>query len=179
MIGSDLELLFEKIRNEAQAYDLVHIQHEFSFFASPTQMQSIKNFGRLMGILRTTKRPIVVTYHTYPYFKPTLPLSRDRLRDLALSHTWRWHVSRHFRGTRTGCHAIVHTMDGRQSLVGSGFDSRNVSLSPMGHEARNLSTDAESRANAKRRWAFRPTRSCCRCSASSLRTRDMRSPLRP
>jgi glycosyltransferase involved in cell wall biosynthesis len=151
MVDGDLTNLFGDIAREARNHDLVHIQHEFAFFSSPHARSSFRNFGRLLGMLKNTGRPVIATFHTEPHFPVSLPLSKDRLRLSVLGRLWRWHVSRYFRGGRSAAHALIHNRKGRQSLVNSGFDRQNIIVVPMGHEPREIPSDAATRRAAKAR----------------------------
>ena len=58
MVRNDMTAMIEKIAQQARECDLVHIQHEFGFFASPSIVNSIRNFGHLLGAeeSRTSRR---------------------------------------------------------------------------------------------------------------------------
>lgn len=49
---------------KAQAADVIHIQHEFSFFSKVSLRRSIAVFHQLLQQLSKIKKPVVVTFHT-------------------------------------------------------------------------------------------------------------------
>ena len=114
MVASDVALLVRSIGERAQAFDLVHLQHEFSFYSSPTTSSSIRNFGRILAMLKRVGRPAAVTFHTDPDYSGSLPTSRRALRGLVLGHRWRWSVAPHFRRRRGVAQALTHTMRGHE-----------------------------------------------------------------
>jgi glycosyltransferase involved in cell wall biosynthesis len=63
---AEVRLDREAFYNEAKQYDVVHIHHEYSFFANAplTVRQSNRNFSRLMHMLIKAGIPTVVTFHS-------------------------------------------------------------------------------------------------------------------
>ena len=156
MIPEDWEATCERICHEARSCDLVHIQHEFSFFSSPGPRSSIHNFGLLLNKLKRARCPTVATFHTELPFQRKLPTSKRKLTDTILNQLWRWNVASHFRRRASLCHGIVHGMKGRQVLFNSGASPHNISLLPMGHPIRHLSADIEQKRTAKIKLGIDP-----------------------
>ncbi|HEY7427576.1 MAG TPA: glycosyltransferase [Gemmataceae bacterium] len=124
----------------AREHDVVHVQHEFSFFNDSTfeTASSLKHFGHLLAGLRRAGTPVVVTFHTEPYFLTSirgvvgrLTGLRQRLRSYQCGRVWRRQVGRFFRaGSRFL--AIAHTYKGRARLIEMGLDRTCVRRLPIG-----------------------------------------------
>jgi glycosyltransferase involved in cell wall biosynthesis len=139
-LAEDLRAELEQFCRRAEDYDLVHVQHEYSFFYDHTRQmhRSINAFGWLLARLWKAKKPAVVTFHTDPNFIGSLRhLLRGRqscgefLRGWICASSWRRKVRRFFRpGSRF--FALVHTDKGRAALIGSGFDAARTRRIPIG-----------------------------------------------
>jgi hypothetical protein len=124
--------IFEGVLVLANTDDVVHIQHEFAFFAgTQSYARSVRTFGWLLGQLRARGVPVVVTFHRDPE-------QASRYHRVL----WRWHVARHFQRRPDCRQAIVRTAESRQALIDSGFlpDHVQVMEAMMPHElaARHL-----------------------------------------
>jgi hypothetical protein len=119
---SDAELrdIIEGVLVLANRVDVVHIQHDFAFFAGGHgYARSVRQFGWLLVQLRQRGLPVVVTFHR----DPELASRYQRV-------LWRWHVARHFQRRPECRQAIVRTPDSRQLLIDSGFHPNQVQVVP-------------------------------------------------
>src|SRR5262245_59570842 len=62
MLDDDVKSLVQDILRQAEGHDLVHVQHEFSFFGSGYP-RSLANFGRLLSGLKRSGKAVVTTFH--------------------------------------------------------------------------------------------------------------------
>ena len=150
MAPEEIQDVFREFLQLTPGFDLVHIQHEFSFFAGPDGInRSIANFSRLLRLLSTTRVPIVVTFHTDPDFKIRKQRIRGRVRALFYAHYWRWKVSPFFQAKHPSCRAVVHTRKSRLALLRTGFAAANVRIVPMGCPERDQAALSRPRHDAK------------------------------
>lgn len=155
-IDEDLDRLIA----EARDVDVVHIQHEFSFFDRYSLHASNRRFARVLRALGG--RPVVVTFHTHPPFRDALLALIARgsgglswpakfllnARNRWLQWQWRTQVGAQFEAS--GARALVHTRCTRHALIAeSGFEPASVRVIPMGTVARAPS--GVSRVEARRR----------------------------
>jgi glycosyltransferase involved in cell wall biosynthesis len=156
---------FSQFTKKARAFDLVHIQHEFSFFADSngTLPRSIRLFRFVLKRLAKERKPTVVTFHTEPYF--TIPfwriLGRPRhicvqAKNYALSHLWRRNISCFFDGSYEQFRAVVHTRRARLTVKKSGFSYQNTDVVPIGVAARNRAFLCSDHQVAKEKLGYRP-----------------------
>ncbi|HUQ39667.1 MAG TPA: glycosyltransferase [Acidimicrobiales bacterium] len=106
--------------DRAGDHDIVHIQHEFSFFGgSYGTAASIRNFADLVKHART-KAPVVTTFHTHPFVRrwrgPSLP---HIALNNALALQWRRQVVPLFNGGKAT--AVVPSRGLRRTLADSGL----------------------------------------------------------
>lgn len=114
----ELHDLFEGLLVLANSVDVVHIQHEFAFFAGTHgYARSVRTFGWLLGQLRARGVPVVVTFHRDPE-------QASRYHRVL----WRWHVARHFQRRPDCRQAIVREANSRQALIDSGFAPDQVQV---------------------------------------------------
>jgi glycosyltransferase involved in cell wall biosynthesis len=110
--------------------DVVHIQHEFSFWDFPTPTRS--KFSELRRLIR---QPVVITAHTTLPLKAIFPLTtRNPLRWLARK---RLVSNRAYResvevSTFDASATIVHTEAAQSELVGRGLKPERLFIVPMG-----------------------------------------------
>lgn len=151
----------------ARAFDLVHIQHEFSFFNDATNSlwRSLGSFERMLRQLHRLGKPTAVTFHTEPYFLAGLrtiakTLVRDRAnvrRDVVhYCNTRKWcrTLAGYFRGTGGLNRAIVHTRKSKRQFVECGFGSDNIEVVPLGLVERDRSRLAQNSALAKEKLGY-------------------------
>lgn len=167
-----LRELFEGVLVLASAADLVHIQHEFAFFAGRRgYAHSVRQFGWLLTQLRQRDVPIVTTFHNEPKIDVADgSTARKRLTHAYHRSLWRWHVARHFRRGGGRRQAIVHTQRSRQMLIESGFNPAQVQVVPPGHPRRSVAPPHD-RAVAKARLGF-PQRATVLSIFGSLANQD-------
>jgi glycosyltransferase involved in cell wall biosynthesis len=124
----------------ARDYDVVHVQHEFSFFNDYTfeMVASIEHFGHLLAGLRRERIPTVVTFHTEPAFLMSvgnvvgrLAGLGQRLHSYRCGRAWRRRVGPFFRGSQRFL-AVTHTFKGRAKLLEAGLDRTHVRRLPIG-----------------------------------------------
>lgn len=155
----------------AADFDIVHIQHEFSFFARGDLRRSIVLLRRVLKRLSSLGKPVVVTFHTHPPFRPSLVHLIEKnhaglpwfvkqallVRNMVLSRQWRWHVGRFFHGAGRSATALVHTKTTRRALIEDGhFAPTAVAVIPMGVVKRKDSLTGVSRAEARARLGLPP-----------------------
>jgi FkbM family methyltransferase len=148
----------------AREYDVVHVQHEFSFFNDSTfeMASSIEHFGHLLAGLQRAGTPVVVTFHTEPHFLRSiygvvgrLTGLRQRLQSYQCGRAWRHRVGRFFQaGSRFL--GITHTYKGRARLIETGFHRTCVRRLPIGVPARVGRGLALNREWAKQELGYAP-----------------------
>jgi glycosyltransferase involved in cell wall biosynthesis len=122
---------FERLGELLTEFDVVHVQHEFGFFAGAYGIyESIDNFNRLLRKVGGPGRRLVVTFHTLPPFK----VSRDRLGGLVMEALFRtaWHRRVVPAMRRLNVAAVSHTRFLRRVLIDSGLPPSSISVIPMG-----------------------------------------------
>jgi FkbM family methyltransferase len=156
MTQRELSLVFRKFLQSCGDTDLIHIQHEFSFFRGAGQFKdSCRQFGKVLRALKAKKIQVVVTFHTEPELRPLQPGFKAWSKAIFREVIWKWHVARQFRGRR-GAYAITHTNKTRFEMISSGFASSNVKVVPMGHVSRHLPNSNLTRQEAKQRLGIPP-----------------------
>jgi glycosyltransferase involved in cell wall biosynthesis len=146
---------------KARSFDLVHIQHEFSFFADNTGSlpRSIHLFGFVLKRLAKYGLPTVVTFHTEPFFtSPLWDLFRrpDFAKCLALTYLWRRNVSCFFKRSNVRFRAIVHTRKARLNVKKSGFSFQNIEVMPVGVAPRSKICLNSNGTSAKEKLGYPP-----------------------
>lgn len=150
----------------AAGYDLVHVQHEFSFFndASNDLGRSMGHFLFLLRQLARQGKPVVTTFHTEPHFlvrlRSTIKAvvkhhlrSRPFIRRYLDSRQWNEGITRFF--VPNGFRAIVHSRRSKLRLVESGFAPEATDVIPLGLVQRDrTATLAIPRAEAKERLGY-------------------------
>ena len=123
---------------KAQVADVIHIQHEFSFFSKISLKRSIAVFHQLLQQLNKLKKPVVVTFHTeadffslnkYAWLKPGNFLKQ--LDAYQLKRQWNKKISTLFN-KNSYFHAIVHTQQTKLKLAQSGINESKISIMPIG-----------------------------------------------
>ncbi len=169
------EFLAEIDRLVARAADcdVVHVQHEFSFFAGSGGLgESIGYFAHFLNGLKSLKRPAVVTFHTEPTFSRLLTVpdpstagprgaattmqwlaGKFRLRREArrLERLWQKRVAALFGGTADSFRALAPTPSMALGLVNSGCARQSVVPMPHGIAQRDAAYQTISRDEARRR----------------------------
>jgi len=115
----------------APGVDVVHIQHEFSFWGFPTPHRS--KFAELRKMIR---RPVVVTAHTPLSLSAIFPTATER-------NPWRWLKKKRLVSNRTYRESvevstfdanatIVHTEAAQTEFLRRGLQSERLFVVPMG-----------------------------------------------
>ncbi|MBI3866514.1 MAG: glycosyltransferase [Planctomycetia bacterium] len=167
----------DRMAGMARGYDLIHVQHEFSFFTGSGQgFETIGHFARLLDSLRAAGRPVVVTFHSGAALSTILPpadaggpgggfaaflkwgLRKARVRQAAarLLRMWRRRVVKHFDGRPGSFRAVVHTPRTRIEMLNSGMAPGCVSVVPLGCDLRDPSYFQIDRAAARRSLRLSP-----------------------
>jgi glycosyltransferase involved in cell wall biosynthesis len=134
--------------DEARNHDLVHVQHEYSFFndISCRMQTSIENFAFLLKRLRAAGKPVLVTFHSEP--DPALTIGdvffaekgvRAHLRRYLAARSWRRKVAPFFHGGDCSFGALVLSRVTRVSLAHSGFVDSCIDVVPHGCAPRDES----------------------------------------
>ncbi|MEO0988370.1 MAG: glycosyltransferase [Cyanobacteria bacterium J06639_14] len=158
----EMEAHFTFFCDQAQGFDVVHIQHEHGFFCGPHPFHNaIPFFGRILSRLEKNRgQRIIVTFHTEPVLADPnyirgLPL-KDKLleRTKAAYLTWKWHrhIGRHFqKKSRQQFQGIVHSKQSRLKMLESGFAPERLSVIEHGFPVRKrLQHSTEAQTDAKR-----------------------------
>ena len=129
----ELKTYFEQLAEQAAHSDLVHIQHEFSFFAGGYSAgASLGNLRRFLRLLHGWRKPTVVTFHTDPlWFVRRNHLVLDPLLQIGARTAWRAAMPTHF--ARQG-HAgvIAHSRTTRRHLIDAGIPADAIEVLPQG-----------------------------------------------
>lgn len=162
-VRADLTAFCDKARD----HDLVHIQHEFSFFndAANDLGRSLEQFAFVLRRFARERKPVVVTFHTEPGFlvglRPTVrAVLRSRIR--CRPHIRRYRDSRRwshtiagFFGSSAGCRAIVHSRKTKLRLASGGFRDEAIEVVPLGLVQRDRSAGlATPREDAKQQLGY-------------------------
>ncbi len=126
---------------KAQTADLVHIQHEFSFFSKHNLKHSINIFQQFLIEFNKIKKPIIVTFHTQPHFLDTSLLAGlknflHHFKAYQLKQQWQKKISSLFN-KNNDFHAVVHTSQTRLKFINSGVNEDKIKIMPIGIPIRN------------------------------------------
>jgi glycosyltransferase involved in cell wall biosynthesis len=120
---------------QARDFDLVHIQHEFSFFKQPLDVfLSNRNFSLALRQLRKQSTPTVVTFHTEPFFS-SIPMSMRTRLALMLKGRYPWHgwtFGRAVGRRKNLVRVIVHTGASRAAFTEVGVPPDILEVIPIG-----------------------------------------------
>ncbi|HEY2249807.1 MAG TPA: hypothetical protein VGH74_02055, partial [Planctomycetaceae bacterium] len=137
--SAELRNDYDRALRMAGDFDLVHIQHEFGFFAGDGGLfEAIENFGYVLSGLKRANRPTAVTFHGEPAFAGLVPAaptegsgSAAALRVLVgkfrtrrvvrkLERLWQRQVVPFFDGSPGSFRVLVHTPRTRLAVIRSG-----------------------------------------------------------
>lgn len=142
---------------QARDYDVVHIQHEFSFFNPPFDVWGAnRNFFRALRQLVKQETPTVITFHTEPFF-PTGPIGvRAWLRHLLKGQLpWHgWTFRQAIRGRTDLVRVIVHNRFTRAAFIHVGVPSEIITVLPIGFPEDRSTNYTVSSTSAKKRLGF-------------------------
>lgn len=146
----------QAVADQARHYDLLHLQHEFSFFGPPDCVpEGNRHFFRLLRTLKRAGTPTVVTFHTMPVFLPDQPSWKQRLKAMVRGGLFGWTPGRTLGRTGWPVRAVVHTRRSRLQLIRAGVHEDLIRVVPMGVGKRTSVTDL-SPAEAKTRLGLPP-----------------------
>lgn len=145
---AELARRMTELGREAAQHRVVHVQHEFGFFAGAYgNPESIANFGRFLSAARQGAERILITFHSMPPL--TRSWSTDGLRaaarEQALSMLWRRRVASVIDGRQVI--AVAPSRYQRRVLIDSGIDPAAVVV--VGQGAPALQPAAPSRDDAR------------------------------
>ncbi len=172
---AELRSDYDRAIRMAADFDVVHIQHEFGFFAGAGGLfEAIENFGYLLSGLHRARRPTVVTLHGEPSFAGLVPAApaagagfagaiqslvhkmRTRRIVRKLERLWHQQVAVYFDDSPGSFRTLVHTPRTRLAVIRSGLAPQCVSVMPMGHSLRDPAVLIADRAAAKARLGLAP-----------------------
>ena len=165
---SQAEMLrqYADLAKQARDHDLVHIQHEYSFFSAASMTQANTNFAICLDGIVKTGKPVVITFHSEPppgvasAFKAPLGLKariKRKIKKTLLKAVGRakeplpeLDAVAIFNRHRDNFQAIVHTRRTRMSKMMLGYAGEHISVVPMGYKPRSNGIFID-KAEAKRR----------------------------
>lgn len=157
MAKSELNQYFEGMIAQLVDYDIIHIQHEFGFFAGAYDLDtSISVFSNFLSGLLKLQKSIFVTFHSEPsFFEESSQGSIVRIAKKKLSESkWKLLVSRLFN-SKNNLRAIVHTKNSRRVFIDSGFKSNKIHILKHGISSMPiLSIDREEKISLKKELGF-------------------------
>ncbi len=122
-----------RLVERAQGFDLVHFQHEFSFFGPVDRIpDGNRQFFRTLESLHRLRVPVVATFHTMPFFVPELPTPAERLKKFVKGSLFGWKPKRTLGDPRRKVRVVVHTKRSRLQLIRLGVSDELVRVIPMG-----------------------------------------------
>lgn len=149
LTADELQESQAEIVDQCRDFQLIHIQHEHSFFLERGGKLSsaIKRFGKLLIALRQAGRPVVVTFHTSP------PIDRrflsilgrrkvsESFRQFRISRAWRKALQPFALDRQLS--AIAHTHDTRHRLIHQGIPQGSILRLPLSLPAVSMVTPEE------------------------------------
>jgi glycosyltransferase involved in cell wall biosynthesis len=145
------------VAEQARDYDLLHLQHEFSFFGPADCLpEGNRHFFGLLRQLKRAGTPTAITFHTMPVFLPDHPTPLQRLKKLVRGGLFGWTPGRTLGRADWPVRAVVHTRRSRLQLVRAGVDERLIRVVPMGVGQRTSVLTDLSPAEAKARLGLPP-----------------------
>jgi glycosyltransferase involved in cell wall biosynthesis len=149
MTEDELHVEFARLADRAAGHDVVHIQHEYGFFAGAYGWGvSLRVLQRFLKALRRHTPMVVVTMHTEPVLLEQSGTSvHDRLRHAGRRRLW-WSLTRSVNAD-PGVRIVVHSRTTRRRLVDSGLHADRVSIVPQGIAQPWQTVDAASRRQAR------------------------------
>lgn len=131
--STELHTYFDRLAARASDSDIVHIQHDFAFFAGPYSLgASLSNLRRFLRELRRRRKPTVVTFHTDPFwFVRRNQLILDQALQIATRAAWRVAMPSHF-ARREGAGVIAHSRTTRRHLIDTGIPAKSIEVVAQG-----------------------------------------------
>jgi len=154
----EIQEYFQLFTEQLLSYDIIHIQHEFSFFSGKYGLGgSIYNFHSfLKGLIKRNKK-VFVTFHTEPYFLQGSIRNLNGFTKKAIRKIqWGYYISSLFNSKYHQLNAIVHTKNTRRCFIDSGFASKSVNIIKQGVTFSNFtpSINDSARNDLKMRMGF-------------------------
>jgi FkbM family methyltransferase len=153
----ELSAYFERLGEELHDADVVHIQHEFAFFSGGYHFRaSMSNFRRLLKAACRHGRPVLVTFHTSPFYVDWSKIDwtgQDPIKQALLQGAkawWRAEVVSFINRHPQIC-SHVHGKMGRRLLIDSGIKSERIALIPHGTPSPRPAPSGPSRAATRER----------------------------
>jgi glycosyltransferase involved in cell wall biosynthesis len=149
MTEAELHAEFAGLAERAGGHDVVHVQHEYGFFAGAYGWGvSLRVFHRFLRTLRRQGQAVVVTMHTEPVFLDDSGKSaHDRLRFAGRRRLW-WSLTRAVNND-PGVRIVVHSRTTRRRLVDSGLRAERITVIPQGIPQPRQSVDTGARRQAR------------------------------
>jgi glycosyltransferase involved in cell wall biosynthesis len=128
----EIKHYFSTLVDEVKNYDVIHIQHEFSFFAGCYGTnESIEIFAYFLNNIAKLRKKVFVTFHSEPDF----PLQRDNifvlLKSVVLRQRWKISVASIFN-SNSHVKAILHTKKSRRVFIDYGFNPSKIIVTKQG-----------------------------------------------
>lgn len=173
MTGAEFLREMDRFAGRAPDFDLVHVQHEFSFYTgSGGVLETLAHFAYVLESLKARNRPVVVTFHSAGGLHLMLPprnadqhlltsgslgafaqwaFRKARLYRISrkIERFWRQRIANFFDGQPGSFRALVHGPRPRRDLIGTGFTPESVSIMPLGYSLRDPSFFQQSRSEAR------------------------------
>lgn len=157
MAKSEINQYFKSIVARLSTYDIIHIQHEFGFFAGAYDLDtSISIFSDFLSKLLKLQKLVFVTFHSEPsFFEESSQGSVVRIAKKKLSESkWKLLVSRLFN-SKSNLNAIVHTKNSRRIFIDSGFKPNKIHILKQGISSIPiLDVSQDQKTNIKKELGF-------------------------
>lgn len=131
----DVDRWFEEVAAHARGFDVVHVQHEHSFFGQERGWRfALTQFSHLLKTMKAQRTPVVTTFHTEPGAGGG-PRKASWLRNLLTRLQWRrmWgnQVFGNFGPKPGQAQAIVHSMHTRKTFLKMGAPVEAFHVMPI------------------------------------------------
>jgi glycosyltransferase involved in cell wall biosynthesis len=133
MTRDEIQEYFQSYIEKLIDYDVIHIQHEFSFFAGAYGLNgSITNFHIFLKEILKLNKKVFVTFHSEPSFlQESLPGLIGFGKKIIRKLQWKYYISDLFI-SKNRINAIVHTKKTRRIFLDSGFEKNSVHIIKQG-----------------------------------------------
>lgn len=133
MTKDEIKEYFQSYTRQLIDYDIIHIQHEFSFFAGSYGLNgSITNFHSFLKEILNLNKKVFVTFHSEPNFLlESYPSLTGFGKKILKKLEWKYYISSLFN-FKNKLNAIVHTKKTRRIFIDSGFAKNSVHIIKQG-----------------------------------------------